>query len=330
MFIVYSLFTYYLMVKVSVPGKVHLMGEHAVVYGKPALLSAVNLRMRVSIEADKRPQKTKEAIAIHSEELIDHARYAVDYLLDQFKVRPIDPVAITIDSDIPAGYHLGSSAALAVGLSGALMYYYKKLWNPIRINELAYDIEKKQHGNPSGGDNTAVSMGGFIWYRKELEFLKSIWQLPFRPHKSLNHFFLINTGRPQESTGEMVALVKEQVEKNPDHMQKLLDLNEQQVKRVTAALKEGNEDELIDAIRVGEKTLEGMGVVSRGVQPFLREIEKSGGAVKILGGGGKAKGVGFLLCYHTDKQLAERISKTQTYTTQSIQLGEEGVRLDEK
>lgn len=318
------------MVKVSVPGKVHLMGEHAVVYGKPALLAAIDLRLSVTIEVLDKNRYPAGFVGIVSTEPVDHVQYAVNFLLSELKIKNHVPVKITIESQIPAGYHLGSSAAVAVGLSGALIYFFKKLWNPIRINELAYEIEKKQHGNPSGGDNTAVSMGGFIWFRRELEFLKSIWQLPFRPHPSLNHFFLINTGRPRESTGEMVALVKEQVQKNPDHMQKLLDLNEQQVKRVTAALKEGNENELTDAIRVGEKTLEGMGVVSKSIQPLLREIEKSGGAVKILGGGGKTKGVGFLLCYHTDRKLAERICKTYTYSTQSIRLGEGGVRLDEK
>jgi mevalonate kinase len=125
------------------------------------------------------------------------------------------------------------------------MYYFKKIWNPIRINELAYEIEKKQHGNPSGGDNTAVTMGGFIWFRKELEFLKSIWQLPFKPHPSVNHFFLINTGRPKETTGEMVAYVRSQFTVHSSQFEKLFNENEKQVKRVTTALKEGDEKGLL-------------------------------------------------------------------------------------
>ncbi len=318
------------MVTVSVPGKVHLMGEHAVVYGKPALLAAIDMRMRVSISEPSLIGKKNSDITIQSSESIEHARYAVLYVMKQLNIVHTKPVTLTIDSDIPAGFHLGSSAALAVGISAALMYFYKKIWNPIRINELAYEIEKKQHGNPSGGDNTAVTMGGFIWYRRELEFLKSIWQLPFRPPAQLNHFFLINTGRPLESTGDMVAFVRKQYEKNPLEMDRLLNENESQVKRITIALKEGQEKELIDALRMGEKTLEGFGVVSKTVIPLIRKIEALGAAAKILGGGGREKGVGFLLCYHSDKQAIEKICKQYNYSIGAVRLGEEGIRLDEK
>lgn len=318
------------MVTVSVPGKVHLMGEHAVVYGRPALLAAINLRLYLSVEDVSRSSKldTRSSnIVINSSEPGDYVRHAVEKVLDYLKIGSLPPVKITVKSDIPAGYHLGSSAAVAVATVGAVTYFLKKAWNPQAINQLAYDVEKKMHSNPSGGDNTTVTFGGFIWFRKELEFLKSIWQLPFKLHPSLKHFFLIKTKRPSETTGEMVALVRERYERQKSKMEKLLNQNEQQVKRVTVALKEGNEVELIDAIRVGEQTLEGMGVVSRKVIPLIRDIEKSGGAAKILGGGGREEGVGFLLCYHHDLQKVGVLSKPFGFTTQSISLGEEGVRL---
>ena len=303
-------------VSVSVPGKVFLMGEHAVVYGKPALLSAVNLRLAVTVSSS-------EAFQVISNEPTDHAEYAVRFLLDRLHVEGEPNITIRIDSQIPAGFHLGSSAALAAGLSGALFYFYKQLWNPVKINELAYEIEKKSHGTPSGADNTAVTMGGFIWYRKELEFLKSIWQLPFKPHTSLNHFFLLNTGRSKESTGELVARVRHLYDAKPAFVQRLLDINETQTKRVAVALKEGNEPELLDAMRLGERTLEGMDVVSRKAISLIRKIEKAGGAAKILGGGGKEDGVGFLLCYHH----APKIFKEKL---QFITLGEDGIRLETK
>ncbi len=288
-------------VTVSVPGKIHLMGEHAVVYGKPALLAAVNLRMSVSIE-----EASKDAIG-------DDIRDTVAFLMDQLKIKDQQSVKITIDSQIPSGYHLGSSAAVAAGLSGAVMYFFKTVWNPMRINELAYEIEKKHHGNPSGGDNTAVTMGGYVWYRKEMEFLRSIWQLPMKP--TFTRFYLLDTGRPKETTKEMVALVGRK-----HNLQNIFDENETQTRRMAIALKTNDEALLLDAMKKGERTLERIGVVSDKAMNIIRGIEKSGGAAKILGGGGKTDGVGYLLCY----------LPTPLKNSIPIILGEEGIRLEQK
>jgi hypothetical protein len=62
-----------------------------------------------------------------------------------------------------------------------------------------------------------------------------------------------------------------------------------------------------------------MGVVSNKVSPLIRNIERSGGAAKILGGGGRAEDVGFILCYHHDPKK---------FGALPIRLGEEGVRLE--
>jgi mevalonate kinase len=312
------------MITVSVPGKVHLMGEHAVVYGSPALLSAINLRLRVSIE------ENKTGLKIVTTEKEEYARHAIDFLAKTYKLTKLPSVTIQISSDIPAGFHLGSSAAVAVGITGAFTYFVKKTWNPIAINQLAYEIEKKQHGNPSGGDNTIVTMGGFVWFRKELETLKSIWQLPIRLPEDLNHFFLINTGRPVETTGEMVLFVQQKLQQDENSMKALFEENEIQTKRVAGAIKNNDQQELIDAIRKGQKTLEAMGVVSPKILPLVKAIEKEGGAVKILGGGGKKDGVGFLLGYHSDRKVLEKVCADYQYPVQDVALGEEGIRLEQK
>lgn len=286
------------MITVSVPGKVHLMGEHAVVYGKPALLAAINKRLTVSVESGETNATGFVADIVR--------------IVEKHFGIPVK-ASITIRSDIPEGYHLGSSAAVAVGTIAALSFFLKKVWNPVLFNQLAYEAEKIMHGNPSGGDNTTVTMGGFIWYRKELEFLKSIWQLPFTT--KLDKFFLIDTGKPKETTKEMVEFVAKQ-----KNLQNYFDENERQTKQIASAIKTENEKLLIEGIKKGEKTLEEMGVVSKKVLPIIRKIELSGGAAKILGGGGRVGGVGYLLCYsnHPPKDAVP------------ITLGEEGIRLEGK
>lgn len=313
-------------VTVSVPGKIHLMGEHAVVYGKPALLAAINRRLSVTIDT------ADQEITIRHEdrnvqEFIEHA---LSVVRSEYAPGKLPGMNISLVSSIPFGYHLGSSAALAVATIGAVTYFIKKLWNPIEINRLAYEVEKKQHGNPSGGDNTAVCFGGFLWYRRELEFLRSIWQLPFRPSEAVSHFFLINTGKPEETTGQMVALVAAKVKSQSSLMEKVFNENEKQTRRITMALKEGLDHEVADAIRKGERTLEDMGVVSQKVLPLIRAIESADGAAKILGGGGKTNGVGFLLCYHHDQERVAELCRPYGYAIETIELGEEGVKLESK
>jgi mevalonate kinase len=310
-----------MLVKVTVPGKIILMGEHAVVYGKPALVAAIDKRLTVTI----RPADT---LTLEMDTGKAYVKHIIRIVCNHFSITSVLKIKIEITSDIPSGYHLGSSAAVAVGVVGALCFYLKKIWNPQLINQLAYESEKKIHGNSSGVDPATVTSGGMIWYRKELEFLRSIWQLPFQIPDTLNHFYLIDTGKPKESTGEMVTFVNTKFKIKNSKYQNLFDINENQVKRIATAIKTPNEMELIDAIKIGEKTLENMGVVSKSIISLIRKIEKSGGAAKILGGGGIAGGVGFLLCYHPDINVINKIIKPYNFIIQSIKLGEPGVRLE--
>ena len=283
------------MITVSVPGKIMLMGEHAVVHGKPAIIAAINKRLSVTVHEGKNTATgyVAEILAI---------------VQNHFKTNT--SVSIDIQSDIPQGYHVGSSAAVAVGVVAATSYFLKQIWNPTLFNQLAFEAEKLKHGNPSGADNTAVTFGGLIWYRKEFDFLKSIWQFPFKP--KLGHFYLLDTGKPQESTKEMIAFVAKQ-----RGLKKFLDENEVQTKRVTVALKDGDEKLFIDAMQQGERTLEYIGVVSNKARVIIRNIERGGGAAKILGGGGRADGVGYVLCY----------SHHPPEGSVPVTLGEEGVKL---
>lgn len=317
------------MVTVSVPGKVNLMGEHAIVHGYPAILAAVDLRMRVSVESS-RFRVHGSRLEVISSESDKYVRQVVEVVQRELKIDKLPPMKITINSEIPAGYHLGSSAATAVGVTGALTYFLQKLWNPQRINEIAYEAEKLQHGTPSGGDNTAITFGGLMWFRKELEFLKSIWQLPFKPGSNIRPFFLLDTGRPVETTGEMIVYVKAKVIRQKAKVQKIFTINEEQVRRVTVALKMGDEAGLMEAIKLGERTLEEMGVVSQKARKIIRRIEEHGGAAKILGGGGRKDGVGFLLVYHPEGQKLQELATREGYKIRKVKLGEEGIRLESK
>lgn len=308
------------MIKVSAPCKIHLLGEHAVVYGKPAILTTVDIRMTVTIS------KTNQAPKDNYQSL----REIVEPLIKkELKIKKIPSYELAIFSKIPIGSGLGSSAAVSVSYVAALLSYLKVKWNLKLINQLAYEVEKVFHGNPSGADNSTITYGGLIWYRKEVPDLKIIQPLHFSiPAKLTKNFILINTGTPKQSTKDMVMMVKNLNDKKPKIVKKFLDGQEKLVRELLPVLEQGNEIELIRIIKEGERNLESIKVASKSAQKIIRQIEKSGGAAKICGAGASSGPTGVLLCYHPKVGVVEKIAKENNLPFFKTSLGVEGLRLE--
>lgn len=304
---------------VSAPGKIHLLGEHVVVYGKPALIAAIDKRLYATIKI-KKPK-----IKINSDDKL--IKKSIQVFKNAFKIKDLPSLELTINSQIPVGSGLGSSAALSVAVIGALMKAVLNIWNPTKINELAFEVEKFQHGNPSGGDNTAITFGGLVWYRKEFDFLKSIWNLPIANYK-IPPFMIIDSGRPEETTGEMVKSVSRLNQRNKKRFESILSDQEKRTKNLLLGLKIGDKKEIKESIRLGEKNLERLKVVGIFAQKIIREAENIGGSLKISGAGGRKKGSGMLLCYHEDISGISTICRKHKVLMFPVKLGQEGIRIE--
>lgn len=320
-------------ITVSAPGKIHLLGEHMVVYGKPAILAAIDRRLYVRIKPRLSgiPQKAgnnkKDNIIIHTSENDDLVWEAIKVFQKNFSIEKLPPLEIIITSQIPTGSGLGSSAALAAALIGALMKFIKNIWNPQKINELTYKIEKIAHGNSSGADNTTVVFGGLVWFRREFDFLKSIWSLSMTAYK-IPQLMIMDSGKPDETTKEMVASVANLYAQNRKKIEEIFMNQERQTKNLLLALKNDDKEQLTVAIKQGENNLEKIGVVGDFAQKIIREIESLGGAAKICGAGGKKEGSGILLCFHRDLSKLIAITKKYNIAVSQIKLGGEGIRIE--
>lgn len=314
-------------ITVSAPGKIHLLGEHAVVYGKPALLAAVDKRVYVRIMNYELRIRNNGNLIINTAGNDSLIRIAVSIFQRAFKIEKLMPLEITVSSQIPSGCGLGSSAAVAAATAGALMKSVKNIWNPAKINELAYQAEKIAHGNPSGADNTAVVFGGLVWFRREFEFLKSIWSLPVASYK-IPKFAILNSGIPAESTKEMVELVRTNYSKRKKYFNDLFENQEEQTKKLLLSLKEGNREKLKEAIIAGEDNLEKMGVVGKKAGEIIKFITKLGAAAKICGAGGVKNGSGAVLCYHDNLLKLKPVENKFNVKLENISLACEGIRIE--
>ncbi len=304
------------MIRVSAPCKVHLLGEWSVVWGKPALLTTVNLRITATISS-----------ALHSEST--ELRKIIEPIVKkELKLKKIPPYKLEITSQIPMGAHLGSSAVVSATYIAALLTFLDVKWDLELVNRLAYEAEKVFHGNPSGADNSTVVYGGLVWYRKETEDLKIIEKLPFSiPSKLSKNFILINTGTPKMTTKQMIVKITAKFEKKPKLMSEFLTLQEKLTRELLSAIKNADEKEVIRIIREGEKNLESIGVCSPTVAKVIRQIEKMGGAAKICGAGATEGPTGVLLCYHPTPSIIQQIAKSYKLNYFKTKLGVGGVRL---
>lgn len=287
------------------PAKVILSGEHAVVYGKPALVSGLGLYCTITIHTGK----GKKSLDKHLQTIHD---LVLTYLQKKSPVTKKD-FRLQIKNEIPVGRGLGSSAALSVAFIAALLHFYtgqeaeKEL-----INSLAYQAEKHFHGNPSGADNTACCFGGLIYYRKEFEFLKTISALNSKlPKKFEEHLFLIDTGKPAESTAEMVKQVSQLYNKNPKGTDLTIYSIEKATKRLVVSVIKEDSEMFRASIQENGKLLMKLGVVPDRAARMLQSLQKYG-VGKITGAGGSTTGGGFILFYATQPdELIEYFNKKE-------------------
>jgi mevalonate kinase len=126
------------------PGKVILLGEHAVVYGEPALAAAIDRYVTVTVEpADS--SDVPDAFAAIARD----AGFAGGFRVE-------------IASEIPIGGGLGSSAAVGVALARA----FKPGCSADEAARLAMHLERSVHGKPSGVDPAACAHGGIIFFEQ--------------------------------------------------------------------------------------------------------------------------------------------------------------------
>ncbi|HXU46638.1 MAG TPA: hypothetical protein VN783_14015 [Thermoanaerobaculia bacterium] len=357
-------------VRVSVPGKLILIGEHAVVYSRPALAAAIDRRLLVEIRPRERPgvslrlpgiehaeETTWTAIAAHAERtLAAWRRYAEDPSPESFRqVRgeeaahlvkvalgaarerfgvpregseaELPGLELTVTSALAVGSGFGSSAAAAVAVVAAFGAAFGATPAPAEILAAALDVERCQHGRPSGIDTETVLEGGLVWAEA------SRGRLAFSPldvaSPLLAAIEVYDTGRPRETTGEVVAAVRDVRDRDPHGFERLLDRLDEAARAFRTELerKDGSRARLIELVREAEACLETMGAVPEPIRRLVRQVEAAGGAAKISGAGAvTGDAAGSLLLVAPEAESPSSWPFLARYARRDVALGARGLQ----
>ena len=205
-------------------GKTILFGEHYVVYGLPAIASALSSITTATVEVvdgrgweviDNRP-----ATPGYKEKKYNEAMQAIKNVIEYMNVDvECQKLKIEFSGDLIAASGVGASAAQATSLARAINDTFTLMLDNEKINQAAYEGEKAYHGTPSGIDNTASTYGGLIWFVKNLNGGKNTMEIVKSGKKM--PLVIANTGITA-STVEVVADVRKLKESNPIKFEKKL------------------------------------------------------------------------------------------------------------
>ncbi len=268
-------------------GKTILFGEHFVVYGFPAIASALGSYTTAEVKIvngkgweviDQRP-----ATPGYKKKKYDESMQAIKNVIDHMNVDvSCQKLEITFSGDLFAASGVGASAAQATSLARAINDCFTLMLTDEKINEAAYEGEKAYHGTPSGIDNTASTYGGLIWFVKNLDGGKNIMEVQSPKKMPL---VIANSGITA-STTEVVADVRRLKEANPEKFENIFSNYNDLSKKAKSALLKGDDISIGNLMNQNHKLLQEI-TVSGDINDKLVEVALNNGAL-----GAKMTGTG--------------------------------------
>ena len=306
----------------SAPGKIILFGEHFVVYGIPAILCAIDRRVKVTsektsqkeiiIESDIGGLKLPTSTPISQvNSILKPFYYLANSISKKYNYK--DGIKIIIESEIPSGVGLGSSSACCVAAAGSISRLFEAT-SKEEILKLSIEAEKIIYPNTSGADCTVCTFGGIMKYDKRSGYTQ------INSHS--NFELVIANSKIIHSTDNVVTNVKKFKEKNN---QQFLDLCKNEEKLIAKALNSLKENDLISLgkiISTNQKYLEAIGVSNEKLQDMIKLADVTSFGSKLTGAGGG--GCIFALTDHTNtKDTINKLHKK--YECFSVKIDFDGI-----
>ena len=269
--------------RAQAPGKIILFGEHAVVYGRPAIAAPVQ---QVHAYAEILPAKTciVEALDLDQTILVAHAPddnpfARIVNLVCETLGEALPPWRIRITSEIPIAAGLGSGAAISAAIVRAMLAAFGESLSNEMISALVFEVEKLHHGTPSGIDNTVVVYERPVW------FTPGEPPQPFAVERSID-LLIADTGAPSP-TRAVVGDVRRAWQRNTGRYEALFDVVGEIVHRARITIESGDINGLGVLMNKNQDVLVDLGVSSPELDRLVLAAREHGALGAKLSGAGR-------------------------------------------
>ena len=285
------------MIRATAPGKIILLGEHAVVYGQPALAIPVT-QVSVTVQIDLEETIPREIISDWKDLVnISAPDIGRSGLLSQYSPDK-DPIALVIenvmavmgvsnppkcqvkiDSTIPVASGLGSGAAVSVALARAMSSTLGQELSDDIISQIAFEAEKLHHGTPSGIDNAVITYENPVYFLKDQPIVTFEVKEPFT-------VIIADTGI-RVSTAKSVGDVRKLWQGNSTKYELIFSKIGEIVKQARQAIQDGEIKLLGQLMNQNHGLLKGLTVSSTKLDQLCEAALSSGACGAKLSGGGR-------------------------------------------
>ncbi|MDT8448573.1 MAG: hydroxymethylglutaryl-CoA reductase, degradative [Wenzhouxiangellaceae bacterium] len=304
-------------------GKIILLGEHAVVYGRHAIATPIPLAIQAHVE---RASDGVELIIprwgveqrLHRNTEKQHSFEKSLALIFKTLGLEKESMRVEIFPNVPRAMGLGGSAAIAVATIRALDRCFDLGLDDEQVNALAFECEKIAHGTPSGIDNTLSVFGETMLFRSGDEPLRKVIELPHPVD------LVVGISGIESLTAATVARVRKAREAHPSLYNRIFDQIDSLVLQGVDALVEHDLPTLGELMNVCQGLLNAMQVSSWELEEMIQIARRHGAlGAKLTGGGG---GGSIIALCPEEEGAAQRIEaglKAAGYQAMQVTIGGE-------